>query len=86
MQSSTVHPDGRLLLHAKRLVLNLPDLNLHALLLVDRRQKVLNNVVLPVLHRTVPLDLLRLQVDILDVHPSVVTKIPKGNLYKFLSE
>ena len=75
-----------LLLHSQRFVLDLSNLDLLLFLSVDRRQEVLNYVVLPVLHGAIPFALLRLQVDVLDVHPCVVTEIPKGYLRKFLSK
>lgn len=86
MQPPTVHPNRRLLLHAQWLIFDFSDLNLHALLFVDRWQKVLNHIVLPVLHRSVPFNLLCLQIDIFDIHPRIIAKVSKRDLHELLSK
>lgn len=54
------------------LIFYFASLHLKLLLGVDGGQEILNDIVLPVLDGTVALHLLRLQIYILDVHPSVV--------------
>ena len=72
-------PDHGLLLYLEGLVVHFSHLDLDPLLIADRRQEVLRNVVLPVLKHAIALNLLIPKINVLDVHPGVVCVVSEGH-------
>lgn len=76
-----VHP-----FHSQGLVVKFAMLDLRLLFVIDRREEVLDDVVLPVAQHAVTLDLLVFEVNVFYVHACVVREVPESHFLEFLSE